>query len=107
MKSHLSKSLRKSTQTVPIIEEMDMSSIDLNASRTNLHSDSMKTPSVQGLKEDVHSPQSSHSITEKHSTESMNQVATQSMCPVMEQIRVISILLLDNEYNLYSSSLSI
>jgi len=103
VKSHLGKSLTKSTQTVPTIEETDMSTIDLNASSTNLHSNSIKTPSIQELKDDVHSPQSSHSITEKHSTESMNQVATQSMSPVMEQTRVISILLLDNEYNLYSS----
>jgi hypothetical protein len=77
------------------MNETDMAKMDLNASSTDLHSNNMKTPSIQGLNNDVHRPQSSHSITEKDSARSMNQVATQSMSPTMEQTRVISILLLE------------
>jgi hypothetical protein len=64
----------------------------------------MNTPSAQELKDDAHQPQFSHSITENHSTESMNQVATQPMSPIMERTRVISTLFIDNEYTLFSSS---
>jgi hypothetical protein len=55
----------------------------------------MKTPSTEGLKNDVDRSQFSQLVMKTHSVESKNEVPTQSVFPLIEQKRVISKLLLD------------
>jgi hypothetical protein len=75
--------------------ETDISTVDLNPSSTNLYNN-MKTPSTEGLKNDVDRSQFSQSVMKTHSVRSINEVPTPSVFPLIEQKRVISKLLLDN-----------
>ncbi len=78
--------------------ETDISTVDLNPSSTDLYNNnnSMKTPSIEGLKNDVDQSQFSQSVMKTHSIRSINGVATPSVFRLREQKRVTSKLLLDN-----------
>jgi len=75
--------------------ETDISTVDLNPSSTDLYNN-MKTPSTEGLKNDVDRSQFSQSAMNTYSIEFINGVATPSMFRLREQKRVTSKLLLDN-----------
>ncbi len=98
MKSRSHGSFKKSRQSVPAVEEINIPMDDVNVSSKNLHNN-IKTPSIKRLQNDINKPQFSHAITGK------NSLATPIISPMTNQLQVISIfLLIISTYTLYSSS---
>ncbi len=91
VKSQIQRSLIDDKQTVPTMGETDISTVYLNLSSTDLYNNNnMKTPSIEGLKNDVDRSQFSQSALKKHLVESINQVPIPSAFPLTEKERVIS-----------------
>ncbi len=88
MKSHNQRSLIKDKQTVPTTRETGTSPIDLDNSPTDLYSNNIETPSIQGSENYVDRSQTSHLVTDEHLVPSANRVAT-PLSPVIEPRRVI------------------
>ncbi len=91
MKSQIQRSLIDDKQTVPTMGETDISTVDLNPSSTDLYNNNntMKSPSIEGLKNDADQSQFSQSALKKHLVESINQVPIPSAFPLTEKERVI------------------
>jgi hypothetical protein len=104
VESNSQRSLFNVQQTIPTMEASDIFTVDFTSSSTDLYNGNMKTPSIQETNSAVYKYLFPHSVTKKHSVESMNQVSTPSVSSMMEPKRVILLLLLGNQYRFYSSS---
>jgi len=89
MKSQNRRSSTKDKQAVPTMRETGTSPIDFDSSPTDLYSNNIKTPSIQGSGNDVDRSPSSHSVTDEHLVQLTNRVVTPSFS-VIEPRRVIS-----------------
>jgi hypothetical protein len=96
VESNSQRSLFNDQQTIPTMEPSKVYMVDRDTSCTDLYNGNMKTPSIQETKSDVDQSPFSHSVTKKHSVESMNQVSTPSVSSMMEPKRVILLLSLHN-----------
>jgi hypothetical protein len=104
VESNSQSSLFNGQKTISTIEASDIFTVDFTSSSTDLYNGNMKTPSIQETNSAVYKYLFPHSVTKKHSVESMNQVSTPSVSSMMEPKRVILLLLLGNQYRFYSSS---
>ncbi len=104
MKSRSHGSFKKSRQSVPAVDEINIPMVDVNVSSKNLHNN-IKTPSIKRLQNDIDKPQFSQAITENNPLGSRNHVATPIISPMTNQLQVISIfLLIISTYTFYSFS---